>query len=662
MLESLCARITGVDDDDAMLAGAIESRLASEPTLRSRFANLLILFGHPVTRLVSGRRPTWFSALTAEGQDAWLRDWASSRLPVKPALLDAIRKLILSTYYAQPAVAARLGHRGPLHRREPAFPWEGPAPGDATGDEPIARSSRTVTPRLPFLSGITQGRDLAAITTLRADVCVIGSGAGGAVAAARLSEAGRDVIVLEEGGYWSEDEYTENEAEMVNRLYADTGLRTTADLGITILQGRCLGGGTTVNWLIMLRPPAWVMDEWEHEHGAELLGARSLVPALERIEAEVHARVVPADAHSPANRLLLEGAARLGWRATAARINTDGCVRAGTCGLGCRYRAKQGALETYLPRALAAGARIFSDVRVRRLRSAAGSRSRTSVEATVLERASRTPRGRLTVDADLVVLAAGAITTPLLLERSGLGGGAVGRFLRLHPTTAVMGLYPHTVYAAAGIPQSAVCTEFLDRGGGYGFWIECPPLLPGLAAAALPGFGAPHRERVQDFTRIAPLIVLVRDGANRGSQGKVSGSPASPRIRYRLEPAERRLLAEGIHAAVRMHRAAGAERALTLHARAAPLGPDDDIDWILRANRPADRLGIFSAHVNGTCRMGADPRLSGCSPDGERHHAPGIYVADGSLLPSAPAANPQATIMAASSLVADRILARHPIG
>jgi choline dehydrogenase-like flavoprotein len=158
-----------------------------------------------------------------------------------------------------------------------------------------------------------------------------------------------------------------------------------------------------------------------------------------------------------------------------------------------------------------------------------------------------------------------------------------------------------------------------------------------------------------DFERIGPLIVLVRDGADpRRSQGRVRARRGGgARVDYRLGDAERRTLAEGIHAAVHLHFAAGAESVLTLHANARDLKPTDDIDWILRATGPEHRIGLFSAHVNGTCRMGTDPRTSGCSPTGQRHGAPGIFIADGSIFPSAPSANPQATIMAAASLIAD---------
>src|SRR5690606_37734251 len=217
-----------------------------------------------------------------------------------------------------------------------------------------------------------------------------------------------------------------------------------------------------------------VLDEWERVHGTSGMGAGDLAPIFDLIEEEVHARVVPDDAHSPANRALLDGARRLGWRDRAAHLNAKGCVRAGSCSIGCRYGAKQGALVTYIPRALAAGARLFSDVRAERieLRERAGRAPLKRVHGVVLDPTTGRPRARLAVDAPIVVLAAGAIGTPTLLQRSGLGGGGVGKYLRLHPTSLVNGCYPDEVHPWTGVPLSVVCDEFLGLDGGYGFWIE----------------------------------------------------------------------------------------------------------------------------------------------------------------------------------------------
>jgi choline dehydrogenase-like flavoprotein len=160
------------------------------------------------------------------------------------------------------------------------------------------------------------------------------------------------------------------------------------------------------------------------------------------------------------------------------------------------------------------------------------------------------------------------------------------------------------------------------------------------------------------------MIVLVRDGADRAAPGgSVTVDRAGRvRIRYRLSVGDRGKLLRGMDAAARMHFAAGAEEVSTLHARACRLrSPSELKSMALRPSGP-NQLGVLSAHVNGTCRLGTDPETSGCTPDGERHGVPGVYVADGSLLPTAPGVNPQETIMALATVIADRIAARHPAG
>jgi choline dehydrogenase-like flavoprotein len=489
---------------------------------------------------------------------------------------------------------------------------------------------------------------------------VVGSGAGGSVVAALLAEAGLDVVVVEEGSSWSPPDSDEEEATMVPRLYAERGTRATEDNAITLLQGACLGGGTTINWMLMLRPPMHVMEEWERAFGATLLGPASLVPALERIEQEVGAALVPSDAHSAQNRALLDGATRLGWRVEEARINARGCIRAGTCGLGCRWGAKQSATETFLPRARAAGARILCNARADRIEapSRRGALRRVHIENVD----GTTVRGRFSVEARIVVLAAGAVGTPAILERSGLAGGGVGRYLRLHPTTAVVGQYANDMYGGAGIPQSTVCTEFLNNGDGFGFWIECPPFQPALAAAALPGFGAAHADRMRAYRKMGAFIVLVRDGAPPArdrSQGDIRAAPAGPpRIRYRLGKQDWSRLANGVAAATRIHLAAGAASATALHVGAEAVTTERAARSLAQRRFGPNRISLFSAHVNGTCRMGQDPASTGCDPEGERHGVEGVFIADGSIFPSAPAANPQAAIMAAASLIARGILDR----
>jgi len=479
------------------------------------------------------------------------------------------------------------------------------------------------------------------------------------------------VLLLEEGSLVGSDELTECEGDMTARLYAESGMRATDDLSFVLLQGAAVGGGTLVNWMITFRAPDFVLDEWADRFRIAGFSPAEMAPAFDRVEREIHAVPVPDDAHSPANRILLDGARRLGWRAGTGRINARGCVRAGFCGQGCRYGAKQSVDRVYVPRALAAGARLFPDSRVERIEVierdggastvARGARHTTAplkrVHITLLDRLTRNPRGALVAEAPVVVLAAGAVGTPVILQRSGLGGGGVGRFLRLHPTTAVAGEWHDDVYAAAGIPQSAVCDEFIRRDDhGYGFWIECAPNHPGLAAVAAPGFGAEHRDVMRRFRRTTNLISLVRDGSDlQQSNGSVTLSRRGRvRIAYRVGARDRSNVVAGVQAAARILLASGVTGVRTLHTSGGELRDERDVAALAqRAWGPHD-LTMFSAHVNGTCRLGTDPRTSGVNAAGERHGVRGLFVADGSLLPTGLGVNPQATIMALATVVAER--------
>jgi choline dehydrogenase-like flavoprotein len=658
----------------------VEARLASAPPERVRDLELaLAVLGSRAAAFMLSGMIGPFPRLSPERQDALLRRWSTSPLTSARAIYQGVRRLVLAVYYTTPESHEDIGYLGPLHLREPVYSWEGPvsAPGEPDADEPVARATLgTGMPRAVdlgvHLARVTpSNRQPSDGTRATADVIVIGSGAGGAVVAARLAELGRDVLVLEEGSLVSADELTEREGDMTARLYAESGMRATDDLSFVLLQGAAVGGGTLVNWMITFRAPDFVLDEWADRFALTGFSPREMAPVFERVEKEIHAVSVPDDAHSPANRILLTGARTLGWRAGVGRINARGCIRAGFCGQGCRYGAKQGVDRVYVPRALAAGARLVPDARVERIDvverepgagATRGARRTMApmkrVRVTLLDRLTRRPAGAMVAEAPVVVLAAGAVGTPVILQRSGFGGGGVGRFLRLHPTTAVAGECREDVYAAAGIPQSAVCDEFIRRDDhGYGFWIECAPHHPGLAAVAANGFGAGHRDIMRRFRRTTNLISLVRDGSDLDrSNGSVTLSRSGHvRIAYRLGDRDRSNVVAGAQAAARILLAAGVTGIRTLHEVGGELRDERDVAALASRGWAPHDLTMFSAHVNGTCRLGTDPRISGVDATGERHGVRGLYVADGSLLPTGLGVNPQATIMALATVIAERM-------
>ena len=668
------------------LVGRCDARIGTlPPHRRARLAAGLDALGGRAAVLLALGRPSRFADLSADAQARCFDAWGQSSIAPFRSAHQAVRKLVLAVHYARPEVTAAIGYAGPLQSRAPQAPWEGPLPAaaeDASHDtsheashdlEPVARGL-VVLPgaieRDPLPTGVVLGSAFERDLHRTADVVVIGTGAGGAVTAARLAEAGYEVVVLEAGSYLTRADFTEDEATLNERLYAEGAMRTTDDLSFALVQGQTVGGSTTVNWMIMLRTPDYVLDAWARDAGVTGMSPREMAPVFEQIEREVRARYVPDDAHSANNRLVLDGAQALGWRAGTARINAHECVRCGFCGLGCRHDAKQSTLLTYLPRALAAGATLYADAQATRIdvrerdtgAATGGTPPLKRVHALVESRAAGRPPRTLTIDAPIVVVAGGAIETPALLQRSGLGGGGVGHWLRLHPTTAITGVYERDILTNTGIPLSTMCDEFIRWDGtDYGFWIETPPMHPSFTAAAMPGFGPAHADRMRQFRQLGVLIALTRDGADTArSNGRVQVDRAGrTSIQYRLGREDQRRVRASLDATARLHLANGAREVFTMHANPVIVRSERDLAALANASLAPNRIAMFSAHVNGTCRMGVDPERSGATPDGERHGVRGLYISDGSLLPTSLGVNPQETIMAVTTVLAERMATRH---
>jgi len=476
-----------------------------------------------------------------------------------------------------------------------------------------------------------------------ADVCVIGSGAGGAVAAAELAEGGRSVVVLEQGHHWRAADFTQREEDMLPRLFEEGGMRATADGAITVLQGRCVGGSTVHNLCYCVRPPEPVLRMWREEHGLAELTPQALAPSLARVEQGLRVKQIREDEVNEPNRLVRAGAERLGYAGFVTKHNREGCVQSGYCILGCSYDAKQSMLVTYVPRAAAAGARVYANARAERI-EAEGGRVRRVLGRVVGH--DGTTLGSIEVKARAVVLAAGAIASPDLLLRSRLGNdhGQVGRHLHLHPAAIATGFFDRVIDAYRGIPQSYLIDAFIDleRDPHSGFLLMPITEFPAMAAANLPGFGRTHFEHMRGYGRSAGLLVLLHDQTS----GRVTSgdSLARPAIEYTLEPRDAALIARGLRRCAEVLFAAGARRA------AIPYWPEplvlergDDLAAI-EQRRPAQRdMLLNSAHPQSTCRMGADARTSVVDVWGECHGVEGLFVADMSVFPTSLGAPPQIT-------------------
>ncbi|MEY3013961.1 MAG: hypothetical protein RIT45_2696 [Pseudomonadota bacterium] len=536
---------------------------------------------------------------------------------------------------------------------EPIRPSDIPAPatpGDAAAmpdaATPTAAQAQQARAAARASGRLRVGSDLSGETALRCDVVVVGSGAGGAVTAAGLAEAGHDVLLLEEGGDHTRADFDLQEATAYPMLYQDRGARSTADMAMTVLQGRSVGGSTTVNWTTCYRTPERILANWRAHHGLEALTEAELAPHFSAVERRLSIGTWPESAANANNRRLLEGARKLGWQADSTRRNVRGCANSGYCGVGCPVDGKQAMHVTFVPDLLRAGGRLIADCRVETVEVDASGRAR-GVVASVLDRQTGKPSGAtVRVEAKVVVLSAGAINTPAVLLRSGISDGPVGRRTFLHPVVGMAGEYDEKIQGFYGAPQSIASHQFIDRGERYGFFLEAVPVQPMLIAFASGQFGTPLRQLMGRLDHLSVLIGLLVDGLDPAEPAGHVELDAHGRVRlhYPLGPAHAEAFAAMHDSLARLHLAAGAGGVTSLHLDPVVVRSEADLPSLAAAPYGALEHGIFTAHQMGGAAMGRDPARSVVRPDHRHHRVEGLYVVDGSVLPSALGVNPSETI------------------
>ncbi len=627
---------------DLDVAGLLVEALAAEPAeALPQFRRLLRLLGSPGFGLMMAGRPVGLAQLPPPLRERVLQRMSASALPLNRQAFQALKRAVLFIFYAAPG-RAMAGGENPSWAAIGYSRNRVPAPV-----QPVPKPIRTVQ--------VDGDLDLSA------DAVVIGSGAGGAVVAAELAAAGSDVVVLEMGAYLNEADFTGNEAEMTPRMYLGRGLLATNDLGITVLAGCCVGGGTVINWSDSLRTPPEVLGEWESDHGLEGVAGADYQHGFD--VAEHRMCVGTTDSVPNANNATLKlGCEALGYHWDYIPRNATGCEqRCGGCQYGCPLGRKQSALLTFLQDAHAAGARVIAGCRVERVLVSGG--RAVGVEA----RVSRAGH-RVTVRAPAVVVAGGSIESPALLLRSGLDNPNIGRHLRLHPVAVMAGFYDHPIRAWEGSPQTIKTDQFARLRGTHGFRIEMAPALPGTIASGTAWEGGlQHKLQMLRSADAAIFFVLTRDTGEGTVQVDRRGRPV---IRYWPNRVDAGFLVRGMQEITRIAFAGGAEAISSTHSLPLRLESDQGRPGAIGAARldrflgeierrgvVANQLPLYSAHQMGSCRLGADKKTSVADPYGEVHGVKGLYIADASGFPSASGVNPMLSVMALAYRVAQRIKA-----
>jgi choline dehydrogenase-like flavoprotein len=654
--------VPGADADRVAGIAADALVRAVDPAQLTQLRLVLRLLESPVANLATGAGFAAFRDMPPAAREATLLRWINSPLVLRRSGVHAFRKLLTFIAYADPGTTQA---PNPLPRAVGYVTDDPPLPNDRAAIRPL------VVDRRPASAGGPE-------VTLEADVVVVGGGAGAGVMAAELATAGRAVLIVEAGPFVDEASMPRDELDAYGRLYLNHGLLSTWDGAITLLAGSGVGGGTLVNWMTCLDAPGDVRAEWAREHGLDGLDGPEWAADVAEVERRIG--VAPATVIPAKDELIRRGASALGWDAAVIRRNATDCGDCGSCPFGCRRGTKQSGIRAHLADAAGAGARVLDRARVRALFREGGVTGRVvGVTGTLAPDAAlgaqpeaEAPPRRFSVHARQVVIAAGALRSPAILQASGLEHPAIGRYLRIHPVPIIGALLDEPVDMWRGTMQAVRSLQFgSDEAGRRRYVIESAPGHLGLLALVLPWGGArAHAELMAKARQFAPLIAITRDGGEGRTRLTRAGRV---RIDYELDETGRATLRHALVSMARLARAGGAREILAvgspLRRHVAAAGPDEAHrfaafeDDLARTDFSPHRATVASAHQMGTIRSGADPMAHPADPrgrvraDSRGSVVPGLYVADTSTFPTGLGVNPMVTVMAMARRISRTVLA-----
>ncbi len=496
--------------------------------------------------------------------------------------------------------------------------------------------------------------------TLRCDVAIVGTGAGAGITAELLTAAGLSVVLIEEGPLKSSADFRQREADAYPTLYQESANRKSADKGIAILQGRCVGGSTTVNWTSSFRTPRATLAYWREHFGLAGLTEEAMAPWFR--QAEERLNIGPWLVEPNANNQKLRiGAERIGIAASEIRRNVKGCWNLGSCGMGCPTNAKQSMLVTTIPVALERGATLLVQTRAQELDVKEGRVQAVRCIPVALN--GSVLAGSTRVVARHVVVAGGAINSPALLMRSKLPDphGRLGRRTFLHPVTLSTAVFDERIEGWQGAPQTLYTDHFQDTGpldGPIGYKLEAPPLHPVIASLTMAGFGSRLEEAMKAFPHTQALLALLRDGFHPESPGgevKLLGD-STPVLDYRLTPFVMEGARRALLSMAEIQFAAGARSVTPAHEHAAAYRTWEEARTAIHGlSLDPQLLMMKSAHVMGGCTMAATPEKGVVRPDGKHWQVGNLSVHDGSLFPTSIGANPQLSVYGMANMLATRL-------
>ncbi|GGM83014.1 GMC family oxidoreductase [Shewanella xiamenensis] len=506
----------------------------------------------------------------------------------------------------------------------------------------------------PIVTGLNSGwlhtdaSQLQENQQFEADVVIVGTGAGGGVAAEILTQAGLSVIMIEAGPLKSSSDFNMEERVAYPNLYQQAAAMKTADKAIGIFQGRAVGGSTTINWTTSIRTPKDALAFWAQHKSVAGLDPETLAPWFELMEQRLNIHEWNYEPNRN-NGALKQGCINLGWDYTVIKRNVAGCWNTGYCGMGCPVNAKQSMLVTTIPSALEKGAQLISRAKVVKIEHHNG--QVFALKAQALDVNLRPTAVELLFKAKHYILSAGAIHTPTLMMRSEVPDPyqLLGKRTFLHPTVLSGGVFADAINAHSGAPQSIYSDEFVWKNGAdgeLGYKLEVPPVHPILIASKTIGYGLSHAELMAQFNQLQVTIALVRDGYHPDSQGgQVHLTPTGFSLDYPLTEAFWRAARRAYASMAELQFSAGALKVLPISDGMPYLSSWKEAkESIAQMDLAPLKTVVASAHVMGGCPFGEDEKLSMVNSYGQSHYLDNLSVMDGSIFPTSLGANPQLSI------------------